>query len=170
MHSTLTQLKTNISIRKMDWLTQGLRIVNFRCNSHQGNKYVKRNLVLNLYREGKIYRQFVSSCRLREIKMSNTYSLFPPFGDPGFPACYPFSPPFSFRRIMLPREKGHHSCSITASQLTRGIVLKLVRQHILLTLIPKMSDPGPPNSSWKQLQQQQEFEQLLQEGGPFKSS
>ena len=20
-------------------------------------------------------------------------SLFPPFGDPGFPACYPFSPP-----------------------------------------------------------------------------
>jgi len=27
-------------------------------------------------------------------------------------------PPFSFRRIMLPREKGHRSHSITASELT----------------------------------------------------
>ena len=60
---------------------------------------------------------------------------------PGLPACYPLIPPFSFRRIMLPREKGHRSRSITTSKLTRGIVLKLVRQHILLTLIPKMSDP-----------------------------
>ena len=43
-------------------------------------------------------------------------------------------PPFSFRRIMLPREKGHRSGSITASELRRGIVPKLVRQHILLML------------------------------------
>ena len=42
-------------------------------------------------------------------------------------------PPFSFRRIMLPREKGHRSLSITASELTRGVVPKLVRQHILLS-------------------------------------
>ena len=42
MHSTLTQLRTNISIRKMHWLTQGLRIVNFsgtRC--HYGNTVFK---------------------------------------------------------------------------------------------------------------------------------
>jgi len=44
-------------------------------------------------------------------------------------------PPFSFRRIMLPREKGRRSPSITASELTRGVVPKLVRQHILLILM-----------------------------------
>ena len=33
---------------------------------------------------------------------------------------------------MLPREKGRRSHSITTSELTRGIVPKLVRQHILL--------------------------------------
>ena len=48
---------------------------------------------------------------------------------------------------MLPREKGHHSHSITASKLTRGIVPKLVRQHILLILIVRMSDPGAPSNS-----------------------
>ena len=46
----------------------------------------KRNPLLNLNREGKTYRWFVSSCRLREIKMSGTGSLFPPFGDP-WPSC-----------------------------------------------------------------------------------
>ena len=45
---------------------------------------------------------------------------------------------------MLPREKGHLFHSITASELTRGIVPKLVRQHILLILIVSMSDPGAP--------------------------
>jgi len=34
---------------------------------------------------------------------------------PGLPAYYPLIPPFSFRRNMLPRERGHHSRSITAS-------------------------------------------------------
>ena len=49
-------------------------------------QHVKINLLLNLYREGKTYLSFVSSCRLREIKVSGTYSLFPPFGDP-WPSC-----------------------------------------------------------------------------------
>ena len=62
-------------------------------------------------------------------------------------------PPFSFRRIMLPREKGRRSHSITTSELTRGVVPKLVRQHILLILILRLSDPGAPNSSWRKLQQ-----------------
>ena len=53
---------------------------------------------------------------------------------------------------MLPREKGRRSHSITASELTRGVVPKLVRQHILLILIVRMSDPGAPNSSRKKLQ------------------
>ena len=43
---------------------------------------------------------------------------------------------------MLPREKVRHSHSITASELTRGVVPKLVRQHILLILILRISDPG----------------------------
>ena len=49
-------------------------------------QYFKSNLLLNLCREGKKYRSFVSSCRLRERKMSDTRSLFPPFGDP-WPSC-----------------------------------------------------------------------------------
>ena len=54
---------------------------------------------------------------------------------------------------MLPREKGHRSGSITASELKRGIVPKLGRQHILLMLILRISDPGAPNSSWRKVQQ-----------------
>ena len=51
-------------------------------------------------------------------------------------------PPFSFRRIMLPRK--------------RYIVPKLLRQHILIL---RVSNPGAPSSSWKKLPQWQEFEQ-----------
>ena len=54
---------------------------------------------------------------------------------------------------MLPREKGRRSHSITTSELTRDIVPKLVRQHILLILILRISDPGAPNSSWRKVQQ-----------------
>ena len=54
---------------------------------------------------------------------------------------------------MLSREKGHRFCSVTASELTKGVVPKLVRQHILLILILRISDPGAPNSSWRKLQQ-----------------
>ena len=101
----------------------------------------KRNLLLNLYREGKKYHQFVSSChlsevkllshvqlfatpwtvayqapssmgfskqeywsglplRLREIKMSDTYSLFPPFGDP-WPSLLLPSQKLSDEELML---------------------------------------------------------------------
>ena len=62
-------------------------------------------------------------------------------------------PSFSFRRIMLLREKGHRSSSITASELRRGVVPKLGRQHILLILILRISDLGAPNSSWRKVQQ-----------------
>ena len=85
--------------------------------------------------------------------MSHTCNLFPPLETAGLPACYPLIPPFSFRRIMFPKEKGPHSRSIPASELTRSVVPKLVRQHILLTLILRISDPGVPNNSWKKLQQ-----------------
>ena len=66
----------------MYWLTQGLRVR----PGVMATQHFKRNLLLNLYREGKTYHWFVSSCRLREIKMSGTCSLFPPFGDP-WPSC-----------------------------------------------------------------------------------
>ena len=39
-----------------------------------------------LQRREKKYHQFASSCRLREIEMSDTCSPFPPFGDP-WPSC-----------------------------------------------------------------------------------
>ena len=65
---------------------------------------------------------------------------FPRLEMPGRPDCYPPIPPFSSRGIMLPREKGHHSHSITASELRRGVVPKLARQHILLILILRISD------------------------------
>ena len=54
-------------------------------------------------------------------------------------------PPFSFRRILLPREKGRRSRSTTTSELTRGVVPKLVRQHILPILILRIYYPGAPN-------------------------
>ena len=57
----------------------------------KATQHFKRNLLLNLYREGKKYRQFISSCRLREIKMPGTYSYFLHFETPGLPACYPLN-------------------------------------------------------------------------------
>ena len=50
---------------------------------------------------------------------------------------------------MLHREKGHHFHSITASELTRGVVPKL--GHILLILVVRISDPGAPSNSWRSL-------------------
>ena len=58
-------------------------------------------------------------------------------------------PPFSFRRIVLLREKGRRYHSITAFELRRGFAPKLARQHILLIFILRISDPGAPNSSWR---------------------
>ena len=68
--------------------------------------------------------------------------LFPSPGDLPNPGNEP---------RFMPREKGRCSHSITASELTRGVVPKLVRQHILLILILRISDPGAPNSSWRKL-------------------
>ena len=48
---------------------------------------------------------------------------------------------------MLPRE--------------RGVIPKLVRQHILLTLTLRVSDPGVPSSNLKKLPLWQEFEQTF---------
>jgi len=48
---------------------------------------------------------------------------------------------------MLPRE--------------RGVIPKLVRQHILLTLTLRVSDPGVPNGNLKKLPLWQEFEQTF---------
>ena len=47
---------------------------------------------------------------------------------------------------MLPRKKGHRSHSVIASELKRGVLPKLVRQHILLTLILRVSNPGAPSN------------------------
>ena len=70
---------------------------------------LKRNLFLNLYREGE--KNLTLVCFLlplkREIKNSLTLAAyFLPLETPGLPACYTLIPPFSFRRIMLPRERG----------------------------------------------------------------
>ena len=60
---------------------------------------------------------------------------------------------------MLSREKRRCLCSISVPELRRGVVPKLARQHILLILILRISDPEAPKSSWRKLQQHQEFEQ-----------
>ena len=70
----------------MYWLTQGLRVVSFRWNQVSWQHGILRETFLNLFREEKTYLWFVSSWRLREIKMSCTCSLFPPFGD-HCPSC-----------------------------------------------------------------------------------
>ena len=82
MHSTLTQLKINIPIRKMHCLAPGLRKVQFRWNQVNiimVKQNFKRNLLLNLYREvGKkitLVCFFLLLKRERE-KMSDTCNLF----------------------------------------------------------------------------------------------
>ena len=56
----------------------------------------KRNLLLILYREGKKKKNltlgicFLLPLQERE-KTSDGCSLFPPFGDPSLPACYPLT-------------------------------------------------------------------------------
>ena len=100
VHKSINVVKKNISIRKMHWLAWGSRKVKFRWNS-------------------------VSSWQhriLREKRLTLT-AYFLHLETPSLYACYPLIPPFSFRRIMLPRERGHCSHSIPASELTRGVVL-----------------------------------------------
>ena len=57
-------------------------------------------------------------------------------------------PLFSYRRIMLLRERG---VGRNYFLLRWDAVPKLLRQHILLTLILRVSDPGAPSSSWRRL-------------------
>ena len=53
--------------------------------------------------------------------MSDTCAYFLHLETPSLPICYRLIRLFSFRRIMLPRE--------------REVIPKLVMQHVLLTLI-----------------------------------
>ena len=62
-------------------------------------------------------------------------SLIPPFLL-GELCCQGKGAPFSFRNYFL---------------LFRGVVPKLLRQHILLTLVLRVSDPGAPSNSWRRL-------------------
>ena len=86
MHSTLTELKTNISIRKMHWLAQGLRKVKFRWNqvSLWQHKILRETSFQLCIEKGKKYHTslFLPVAYEREKKMSDTCSLFPPYGDP----------------------------------------------------------------------------------------
>ena len=96
IHNTLTYLKKNISIRKMHWLAQDLRKVKFRWNqvsSWQHGILREKNLTL-------------VACFLLPLKRVSKKSVtlaayFLRLETPGFPACYPLIPPFSFRRIMF---------------------------------------------------------------------
>ena len=70
----------------MHWLAQGLRKVK-EPGVITATQNFKRNPFLNLNRDGKKYNTFFFSCCLRKReKMSDTCSLFPPFGDP-WPSC-----------------------------------------------------------------------------------
>ena len=73
----------------MYWLAQNLRKVKFRWN--QGSLWqhsILRETFLNLYREGE--KKYITSLfpplLERYKKLSDTCSLFPPFGDP-WPSC-----------------------------------------------------------------------------------
>ena len=70
----------------MHWLAQGLRKVKFRWNQvslwqHRILKETSFKICIEKGKKSDMY--FVSSCCLRErdLKMSDTCSLFPPFGD-----------------------------------------------------------------------------------------
>ena len=84
MHSTLTKIKTNISIRKMHQLAQGLRKVKFRWNqvSIMATQNFKRNLPLILYREGK---------KVWHWKHLTLAAYFLHLETPSLPACYPLN-------------------------------------------------------------------------------
>ena len=68
----------------MHWLAQGLRKVQVELGVIMATQNFKRNLFLNLYREGEKYNTslFPPATYGREKKKSDTCSLFPPFGEP----------------------------------------------------------------------------------------
>ena len=72
----------------MYWLTRSLRVVSFRWDwvSWPHSMLAMLYELKRICTEKKTYCWFVSSCRLREIKMSGTCSLLSPPGDP-WPSC-----------------------------------------------------------------------------------
>ena len=59
-------------------------------------QHFKRNLLLNLYREGKTYRWFVSSCAKEREQCLALAAYFLRLETPGLPACFPL---ISFHNI-----------------------------------------------------------------------
>ena len=89
--------------------------------------------------------------------LSLSRGLWTPFSSLGTPdflsICLGIDsliPLFSFRRIMLPG-KGASFSFHNYFLVLRGIVPELLRQHILLTLILRASDPGAPSNSCRRL-------------------
>ena len=112
-------------MRKMDWLPQGLRIVNFRWNQVSLWQH-------NMLRETSFYicmekEKNIASFLLPLKRDKNVWHLQPISSIWSPLAFLLLIPPFSFRRIMLPRDKGHRSRSIIAHKLTRGVAPKLVQ-------------------------------------------
>ena len=83
--------------KKMHWLAQGLRKVQEEPGVIMETQSFKRNLFLNLYREGEknvtLVCFFLPLKRERKKKMSDTCSLFPILETPGLPDCYPLTSP-----------------------------------------------------------------------------
>jgi len=117
----------------MHWLTQGLRIVNFRWN--QGSLWQhsilrETSFYICIEKGGGKKRENISLvCFLlllkREIKMSDTCSLFL-LETPGLPACYPL------REIPTVDSRGQaedSSCSILYSGGIRSLPLTVGMSH-----------------------------------------
>ena len=101
VHKSINVVKKNISIRKMHWLAWGSRKVKFRWNSvssWQHRILREKRLTLEVY--------FLLLLKGEIKKYLTLAACFLRLETPGFPACYPLIAPFSFRRIMLPRERG----------------------------------------------------------------
>ena len=85
--------------KNMQWLAQSLRKVQVEPGVIMETQSFKRNLFLNLYREGE--KNVTLVCfflprereREREREMSDACSLFPLLETPGLPDCYPLTSP-----------------------------------------------------------------------------
>ena len=89
--------------------------------------------------------------------LSHSCGLWTPFfslGTPGFLSiCLGIeflTPPFLLGELCC-QENGASFSFHNYFLVLRGIVPKLLRQHILLTLISRVSDPGAPSNSWRRL-------------------
>ena len=112
----------------------------------------KRNLLI-LYREGKKNLTLVVCFLLplrREIKkkcLTLATSVWRPLAF--LPVTLSF-PPFLLGELCCQGKRASFSFH-NYFLLFRGVVPKLLRQHILLTLILRVSDPGAPSNSWRKL-------------------